>query len=1023
MSNGPIAKYSFLPWSRQGIASRLINPDPLDDSLAARVSLPVHLQVNQAHDVNLTLRLYGPGDVIGLDPRQVIRTEPRDQTKDFIPNYFPAVEFARPDLPWLFTPATRGSRSRLRPWISLVVVEKREGVTLRFGRQLVLPILEISDPAVPAEELPHLDDSWAWAHVQVAGEFSPDRSLEQIFAAEPHNISSRLLCPRKLVPHRDYFACLVPAFEAGRQAGLGLPVDDATLAPAWRVDAAPASIQLPVYYHWEFSTGSAGDFEALARLLQARVVPETVGIRPMDISRPGFGMPEIPAESTGRILGLEGALRAPTAERTAWPGDAQTVFQAALREILDAPESAAPKSEPGPVIAPPLYGRWHAAQEIVPVDQPHWFRQLNLDPRERTISGFGTLAVQDQQESLMHSAWEQVEDVVEANRLLMRAQLSRSVGLAILENDLNPLAVSSLLQITRPMHARVSMSPVTLRKLIVDSKVPDAALSNTFRRVARPGGSLARRIYSPDQRRSRPILQRLNAGEIAAAPARSKPAGAITPSEPAPALRPSWLPSWLQPLLKYAFPFFSIVSLLALILAIGLGALGLSAIAVASGAAAAWAGRNSRRWGTAETLETARFSPEEIQDVPERPDFRLIGAAESPPDASRSLGQPPGTDSAEAALFREAAAEYQATIAHTAELAQLPTQPDLALDSIQATLLTRLDPRKTVAARIQGRITIAPDLWEPEDPLEPIMAYPRFDRPMYEALRDISQELLLPGLEAIKPNTVTLLETNPRFIEAYMVGLNHEMARELLWREYLTDQRGSYFRQFWDVRGRIPPPQTPQERELLKDIPEVHRWPATNDLGKNMTGGSIEGRLVLLVRGELLRRFPNSMIYASQAKFVSGPGGQLTRDRTLTEEERYPLFRGTLEPDINFIGFDLEEDEARGDPDPQNSRPGWFLVIQQPPTEPRFGLDVAVEFADTLSAPDSWDQLTWGHLASDQAAFEAMTHIRLEETLPKTGGLDDPPGVSWGENAAHQAFVTLQKPVRIAIHADDMLPA
>ena len=35
-----------------------------------------------------------------------------------------------------------------------------------------------------------------------------------------------------------------------------------------------------------------------------------------------------------------------------------------------------------------------------------------------------------------------------------------------------------------------------------------------------------------------------------------------------------------------------------------------------------------------------------------------------------------------------------------------------------------------------------------------------------------------------------------------MVGLNHEFARELLWREYPTDQRGSYFRQFWDVARR-----------------------------------------------------------------------------------------------------------------------------------------------------------------------------------------------------------------------------
>ena len=71
------------------------------------------------------------------------------------------------------------------------------------------------------------------------------------------------------------------------------------------------------------------------------------------------------------------------------------------------------------------------------------------------------------------------------------------------------------------------------------------------------------------------------------------------------------------------------------------------------------------------------------------------------------------------------------------------------------------------------------------------------------ALAALSQDWLLPGLDQVLPNTVSLLETNQAFIEAYMVGLNHEFSRELLWNEYPTDQRGSYFRQFWNVAGRI----------------------------------------------------------------------------------------------------------------------------------------------------------------------------------------------------------------------------
>ena len=59
-----------------------------------------------------------------------------------------------------------------------------------------------------------------------------------------------------------------------------------------------------------------------------------------------------------------------------------------------------------------------------------------------------------------------------------------------------------------------------------------------------------------------------------------------------------------------------------------------------------------------------------------------------------------------------------------------------------------------------------------------------------------------------------------------MVGLNHEFARELLWREYPTDQRGSTFRQFWDrarVLRRRERSATRRCKESLRDIPPLHR--------------------------------------------------------------------------------------------------------------------------------------------------------------------------------------------------------
>ena len=74
-----------------------------------------------------------------------------------------------------------------------------------------------------------------------------------------------------------------------------------------------------------------------------------------------------------------------------------------------------------------------------------------------------------------------------------------------------------------------------------------------------------------------------------------------------------------------------------------------------------------------------------------------------------------------------------------------------------------------------------------------------------------------------------------------------------------------------------------------------------------------------------------------------------------------------------------------------------------------------------------WNQLTWRHLVPSAAALRAMTYVKVGVTpasppppLPDTSA--NPPGAQWGANGAHMARITLQKPVRIAILARQMLP-
>ena len=116
------------------------------------------------------------------------------------------------------------------------------------------------------------------------------------------------------------------------------------------------------------------------------------------------------------------------------------------------------------------------------------------------------------------------------------------------------------------------------------------------------------------------------------------------------------------------------------------------------------------------------------------------------------------------------------------------------------------------------------------------------------------------------------------------------------------------------------------------------------------------------------------------------------------------------------MGFDLDPNQAIADP-------GWFFVIQQQPTEPRFGMDKA-PFEDQTgpqTAPElkTWDNLNWAHLAKDEAALKAVSHVsiskvQLTPTQPHKG--------VWGRNAAHMAYITKQLPTRVAIHATEMIP-
>jgi hypothetical protein len=281
-----------------------------------------------------------------------------------------------------------------------------------------------------------------------------------------------------------------------------------------------------------------------------------------------------------------------------------------------------------------------------------------------------------------------------------------------------------------------------------------------------------------------------------------------------------------------------------------------------------------------------------------------------------------------------------------------------------------------------------------------------------------------------------------------MVGLNHEFARELLWREYPTDQRGSYFRQFWDVSGYLNKEGLSEAalREKLRDIPPLHRWSRLSNLGDHdhrEQGGEKDEEVVLVIRGEVLKKYPTAVVYAHRAKWATDENG----DRILTEPRDFddtapaevviktPLYEAKVDPDIYFFGFDLNVIEAKGGSGENDAdEPGWFFVIKERPGEPRFGLDVPGDAGDlSVTTLAGWNELAWSHILADFSPGKFIT-ISGTRTIhvsdPGTPGDDqeqqqkEDSHVTWRSaiNAAELAYILYQVPVLIGVHAAEMLP-
>ncbi|MEV5410329.1 hypothetical protein AB0K60_16010 [Thermopolyspora sp. NPDC052614] len=887
-------RYTFLRWLRSGAAGAIRSVEGAGRT-ERRAGFAVDVEVQGLRSgARREIFLHGPGDVIGLNPAQVIRRFPEPDSPAVGTDVFAHVEFDDPDLPWRYTPF--GERTApdadgraplrhgtLRPWLCLIVVRLRTGVSFGLTPGSPLPVLRISDRA--GEELPPPDELHAWAHVQVIGDL-PGTAAEitGMFDTEPRRTLSRLVAPRLLDSGTPYLACVVPVFEAGRQAGLG---EEVTAGPddlAWAPGATEAV--LPVYDSWTFATGPEGEFKQLVRRLKPVRLDEIVdadgiplvGRRPMDTGSPGFGLPP------GTVADLFGALRLEGDDPAAGADGGLADALLAAVNVTDA-------------VAPPVYGRWHAAAPVgVPnPDWPAWLSALNLHPGLRVAAGMGAEVVRARQEEFMAAAWEQAGEILKANQLLRQAELAVAAAARLHLRHLMPLPDVRALEFAGPALSRLrsTADPARTPAGVIDEHcLPRVCLSGQWIRLVRRRGPLIRRVERRhDDTRYDPadITAALARGDRQAPPPDPAPAALVTPDEVVGALR-----------------------------------------------AGVPAGRAQDRAALADLLDTLR----------ER-----------------------GTTA--------------------------PCRPT-PLDVIAADARDRLHPATTIPRRVGARLRL-PAGSRSADRIDPIMVAPRITAPMARFLAEQGQDWILPGLAHVPAETVAGVVANQMFVEAFLTGMNHEMSRELLWRGYPTDQRGTVFRHFFDP-GSAPGPSP-------GDITEIHTW-GSGPLGAHAARAGPADRFVLVIRGELVRRFPRVAVFMVKAMLKDGRRVPAPVDATA----ELPVFSGGLEPDAVFFGFEVSAAEAAGDP-------GHYVVFQEQPTEPCFGLGaVSGETSDGRYT-------TWAGLGRPDVATTAGGYLDLTATTTP-GFLSRIPGMppEWDGRSDSLAAILLRRPFRLLVHGSDILP-
>ena len=184
----------------------------------------------------------------------------------------------------------------------------------------------------------------------------------------------------------------------------------------------------------------------------------------------------------------------------------------------------------------------------------------------------------------------------------------------------------------------------------------------------------------------------------------------------------------------------------------------------------------------------------------------------------------------------------------------------------------------------------------------------------------------------------------------------------------------------------------------------MHQW-LPQPLGKRTDENMADpDRIALLVRGQLLLRYPNTAVYAWK-KRVTPPANaddhtQLMKDANgnppNADAIQTPVFSGFIPPDITFFGFDIDKGDLKN----------WCFVLEEQMSEPRFGFDVPVPPPGQPqgTAPRQRSALKW-----------ALTQMAIPGNSLLARGYNPYKALSWSHlQVSAGGFVSLQGLINLA---------